>query len=389
MKKYILSLLLMAPALILFAQKPVILSGTVKNMKKSEVLLFNKRTEMMRPSSSDTIKVTNGAFQFESQTADVTTATFSLVDLEQEKKDQALGELAMYTERGTRGFFQFFIYPGSVVTFTMDANDFSSPEMGGNVQINKDLVLYYRSMKEMRIEGQATRAQLLKCANDKMSDAFDQASKERLNHFEKLLKVQSQWMLSNYDNEYAMYLISNRSTTNETGSDLKAIYEKFSDRVKTSDSGKKLKAEIDRLLISDPGVKAPNFTLKDVRSGKEISLSDYKGSYVLLDFWGSWCSPCRRSHPELREKYSKYKSDQFEILGLAQDKTDEVIIEAATEDGITWPQVRLTEQRAGQYNVTELFGIKFYPTKILVDPNGVIIARNDEITNKLKEIFGK
>lgn len=389
MKKYILSLLLMAPAFVLFAQKSVILSGTLKNMKKSEVLLFNKKAEMLRSSSPDTIKVTNGTFKFELETDDVTTATFSLVDLEQEKKDKALGELAMYTERGTRGSFQFFIRPGSVVTFTMDTNDFSSPEMGGNVQINKDLVVFYRNMKEIQREGRATRAQMLKYANDKMSAAFDQASQERLGHFEKLLKIQSQWMLSNYDNEYAMYLISNRSTSNETGSDLKAIYEKFSDRVKASDSGKKLKAEIDRLMISDPGVKAPNFTLKDVRTGKEISLSDYKGRYILLDFWGSWCSPCRRSHPELREKYSKYKGDQFEILGLAQDKTDEIIIEAATEDDIPWPQVRLTEQREGQRNVTDLFGVRFYPTKILVGPDGVIIARNNEITNKLKEIFGK
>lgn len=389
MKKYILSLLLMAPAFVLFAQKSVILSGTLKNMKKSEVLLFNKKAEMLRSSSPDTIKVTNGTFKFELETNDVTTATFSLVDLEQEKKDQALGELAMYTERGTRGSFQFFIRPGSVVIFTMDANDFSSPEMGGNLQINKDLVVFYRNMKEIQMEGRATRAQMLKYANDKMSGAFDQASQERLGHFEKLLKIQSQWMLSNYDNEYAMYLISNRSTSNETGSDLKAIYEKFSDRVKASDSGKKLKAEIDRLMISDPGVKAPNFTLKDVRTGKEISLSDYKGRYILLDFWGSWCSPCRRSHPELREKYSKYKGAQFEILGLAQDKTDEIIIEAATEDDIPWPQVRLTEQREGQRNVTDLFGVRFYPTKILVGPDGVIIARNNEITNKLKEIFGK
>ena len=141
-----------------------------------------------------------------------------------------------------------------------------------------------------------------------------------------------------------------------------------------------------------PGAVAPNFTLTDVSTGKEISLSDYKGKYVIIDFWGSWCGPCRASHPHLREIYNRYKGEKFDILGIASDRKSEVIRKAASEDNITWPQVSMFEKRAGQQEINKLYAVSAFPTKFLINPQGVIeaiyIGSSDGLDQKLEELLG-
>jgi len=157
-----------------------------------------------------------------------------------------------------------------------------------------------------------------------------------------------------------------------------------------------------KLLISTPerlaaitqkiGYPIPEFTLID-RDKKEVSSADFKGQYLLIDFWGSWCAPCRRGNPKLVELYNKYKDVNFEILGLASERgnSDEAWLKAIEDDGLTWRQVNLTANETGR-EVLNNYNILAFPTKILICPNGKMLkffeGTSPELEVRLKEIFG-
>jgi len=116
------------------------------------------------------------------------------------------------------------------------------------------------------------------------------------------------------------------------------------------------------------------------------------GKYVLLDFWASWCGPCRQENPTLVKAYAKYKEKGFEILGISLDNPDakEAWIEAIEKDGLTWRQV--SDLKAWNNAVARTYGIRAIPHSFLIDPQGTIIAENlrgEKLEAKLAEIFGK
>ena len=131
-------------------------------------------------------------------------------------------------------------------------------------------------------------------------------------------------------------------------------------------------------------MEAFGFSQTDI-NGRTLSLSSFRGKYILLDFWGSWCVPCRKGNPHLIELYDHYKDKGFDIIGIAKDdNTKDAWIKAVEKDKLPWHQI-LCEHLDIKYNVTS------YPTKILIDKNGLIIGRfgEDEIEldRQLKLIF--
>lgn len=155
--------------------------------------------------------------------------------------------------------------------------------------------------------------------------------------------------------------------------------------------GKDLAKRIALLKKTSEGIEAQDFTQPDI-DGKPVKLSDYRGKYVLIDFWASWCAPCRRENPNLVKSYAKYQKEGFEILGVSMDKAADKAkwLKAIQDDGLTWKQVgdlKGWENEAGM-----MYEVKAIPMNFLVDPNGKIIAkylRGDELDKKLAEIFGK
>jgi peroxiredoxin len=134
------------------------------------------------------------------------------------------------------------------------------------------------------------------------------------------------------------------------------------------------------------GLKAPLFSAKSIE-GEDIDLASLKGKYVLLDFWGSWCGPCKREIPKLRALYEKYKLDKFTLIGIAKDER-KPLLSYIKENGITWPQIL---QDTDHY-ILRLYNIQGYPTKFLIDPEGKIVAKDasaDELEVELKQVFGR
>lgn len=156
--------------------------------------------------------------------------------------------------------------------------------------------------------------------------------------------------------------------------------------------GKQAAERIALVKKTQAGVEAADFSQPDAQ-GKEVKLSDFRGKYVLLDFWASWCAPCRRENPNLVKAYAKYKpTGKFEILGVSLDKpTDkDKWLKAIAADQLTWTQV--SDLKGWDNAAAALYDIKAIPMNFLIDPNGKIIAkylRGQELDKKLEELFGK
>ena len=133
----------------------------------------------------------------------------------------------------------------------------------------------------------------------------------------------------------------------------------------------------------------PDFEQADTLS-KPVKLSDFRGKYVLVDFWASWCVPCRHDNPRLVKIYKRFSDKNFDILGISLDEKKGDWLQAIHHDGLPWAQ--LSDLKGFDNAVAKGFFIHAVPTKFLLDPNGVIIARDfssGQLERKLEEIFSE
>ena len=168
-----------------------------------------------------------------------------------------------------------------------------------------------------------------------------------------------------------------------------SLFATLSEQVQNSGQGKSYAQRLENMKRTEVGQPAPGFTQNDP-DGHPVSLADFKGRYVLIDFWASWCGPCRVENPNVVNAHENYKDKNFTVLGVSLDheKGREAWLKAIEDDQLTWTQV--SDLKGWENEVASLYAVRAIPKNVLVDPSGKIIAKDlygDELTGKLSEVL--
>ncbi len=173
--------------------------------------------------------------------------------------------------------------------------------------------------------------------------------------------------------------------------EFEAAFNSVAVQYQTLPSAIALKQRIFTNAFTAIGAIAPNFTQNDTLD-KPVSLSAFRGKYVLLDFWASWCGPCRKENPNLVKSYNQFKDKGFTVLSVSLDQPGkkDAWLKAIHDDQLTWTHV--SELTFWKNTAAKMYGVTGVPSNFLIDPQGKIIAKNlrgEELNKKLVEIFGK
>ncbi|WP_400261183.1 TlpA family protein disulfide reductase [Sphingobacterium sp. SG20118] len=178
--------------------------------------------------------------------------------------------------------------------------------------------------------------------------------------------VRNNFILDEPKNYYGLYLINNEMKSNNFDSDqIKKWISSYPESLKSTHLGKEIYAKISINEMTSIGRVLPDFEQPDTASNL-IKLSDLRGKYVLVDFWASWCGPCRVENPHLIKAYERFKSKGFDIIGVSFDKEKKSWLKAIHDDGLTWTQV--SDLKGINNEVAKLFSITAIPEKLLARP---------------------
>ena len=198
-------------------------------------------------------------------------------------------------------------------------------------------------------------------------DAADAATlKKAAGEFEQFITAHP----NSYISPLAIYRHHQLTADNDK---LEAMYNKLPAATQQASIGAYLATLIKESKKNPIGKPLANFSQADAE-GKEVSLSSFRGKYVLVDFWASWCGPCRQENPNIVATYQKYKSKNFTVLGVSLDKAKAPWLEAIKADGLTW--THLSDLKGWNNAVAQQFEIFSIPQSFLLDPNGNIVGKN-------------
>ncbi|OQP59064.1 hypothetical protein A4R26_21525 [Niastella populi] len=178
-------------------------------------------------------------------------------------------------------------------------------------------------------------------------------------------------------------------TTTITLSNSIKLFNGLDASIKESNIGKEIAARIELLSKVEEGKPAQEFT-QSTPDGKPVTLSSYKGRYVLVEFWASWCGPCRAENPNLLKQYQLYNNKGFDILSVSLDNNKDNWLKAVEKDALPWTQV--SDLKGWSNEVAVLYGIRAVPASFLIDPAGKIVAtglRGETLNKKLETLFGQ
>jgi thiol-disulfide isomerase/thioredoxin len=220
--------------------------------------------------------------------------------------------------------------------------------------------------------------------NQEVNEKYIALSKE-------ILQVSTKFLDENPGTIFSAFLLLSSMSQGIEENLLQGFYDKFDENVKNSVLGNLIGQEIEKIKVKEITVDEPfrDLTLQ-TPDDKKISISDYVGigKYVLLDFWASWCGPCRAENPNVVALYEEYKNKGFEIVGISLDEDKDAWIKGIKDDSITWPQ--MSDLKGWKSEAAFKYRVQGIPFTVLLDKAGKVIAinlRGEELRNKISTLI--
>jgi peroxiredoxin len=378
--KTILSILILFPAFSGFAQDGYRINGTFTKKTNAIKIYASHRNgnEFVR----DSAEIKNGKFILTGKIEEPTLLYISL--------KRAPGKIPATEKKPVRiENMQVYMEPA---TFSMQIKDSLKQNNLIGCSANNDFLMMERFAKPFN-----DRLQILYNAYDLAYKAKD---KSRMDSLDKQIdNIQTVDLANTYQQFIETYpnsKVSIAALERMAGYDIDydkvyPVWQKINENARNTKSGIQFNKKLEIAKNTRIGVPAIFFTQNDT-AGKAVTLSDFKGKYVLIDFWASWCGPCRQENPNVVSNFQKYKAKNFTVLGVSLDREGQKDrwLKAIKDDGLEWTHV--SDLKFWNNEVAQLYGIQAIPQNLLIDPNGIIIAKNlreEKLAVKLEELLGK
>ena len=344
---------------------PFTASGHIKGLADGEIYLAFGSFSSMR---ADTAQVTNGNFTFSDSLSEPSYGMLFNHD---------------YTVK-----VDMFLDEGKV-SISGNIDSAYDTKVSGSALVN-EYAAYNQSQQDLRKPVQVVYEKIIAAynagdsANMKKYQADFNAARDEQGRQAVITQVS---FIKNHPGSNASAWELLHYLNNKTLDESKQMYNAFSPEVKASVIGVETNNRIATLSRVNPGNQAPGFAQAD-ENGTPVTLASYKGKYVLLEFWASWCSPCRAESPNVLQAYKKYKDKGFDVLSVSLDHEKDKWTQAIKKDGLLWKQV--SDLNGWKNAVAVLYGINAVPANFLIDPSGRIVAqglRGEDLNTKLETIF--
>lgn len=339
------------------------IKGDLKNYKDS--VLYLAQQEGTIP-SFDTLKVTDGKFTFKGT-------------IDQPK-------FAQIITPDQRSGFALFLEPGTInVSGDADSMQYGKVVVSGtpnNEDLQKIMKIQEPFMKTMMaMQGQYMQA---KMSGD---TATTSGIEHTMDSMQNVITDKMKGFVKDHPKSMVSVLVLQTMGNNLDDSELEQLYTALDTSVQNSQMGESIGTRLAAEKKTAVGQTAPDFTMNDT-DGKPVSLSSFRGKYVLIDFWASWCGPCRQENPNVVKAYNEYKDKNFTILGVSLDKTKDDWEKAIKADHLAWNHV--SDLQYWDNSAAKLYGVQAIPANFLIDPDGKIIAkdlRGEDLENKLAQVL--
>lgn len=348
------------------------ISGEIKGVADGTKVFLEKRELSLGVTHIDTAKVENGKFTFEGKTDEP--------------------EVHGIRFENVKGGFPVILEDGDI-DITVNKDSLSKTKISGTYN-NDELMKYNAEINKIQKKldaFQGNNLATMKAAQQKKDTATINRLKNEYIGITKEFAVKNEEYIQNSPKSFlSVLLIEGMFNQAEPQVEkIKKYYDSLADEVKKTSPGKKIKEKLEKLKTVEIGQKAPEFS-GPTPDGKTISLKQSLGKVTIVDFWASWCAPCRKENPNVVALYNEFHSKGLNIIGVSLDKEAAKWKEAIEKDKLTWNHV--SNLKFWDEPVAKQYDVQSIPATFILDQNGIIVAKDlsgAELKAKIADLLAK